>query len=156
MVRSAINGLAEVVINVRDIVAMRHFYEETLGFRFHSQFPDAEPTIVFLTIADLESPLGRGGHPQFFALVDPERHVYTRDAYVGLDHERSSLNHVAFEIDEPAFASEKQRLEDVGVTVQTAQFPHMQAKGLLFNDPEGNLIELICHVSDCEVEPNGE
>ena len=136
------------MINVRDIATMRHFYEEIIGFRLHSQSPEIEPAIIFLTIADLDSPLGRGGHPQLFALVDPERHVYTRDSYVGLDHERSSLNHVAFEIDEPAFAYEKQRLEAAGVTVQTAQFPHMQAKGLFFKDPEGNLIELICHCSD--------
>jgi len=43
---------------------------------------------VFLTIADLDSPLGRGGHPQLFALLDPKRHIFTADGYVGLYNQR--------------------------------------------------------------------
>jgi catechol 2,3-dioxygenase-like lactoylglutathione lyase family enzyme len=145
MTRSPIKGVAEVVINVDDITMMRRFYEDVLGFHLHSQFPEAEPTIVFLTIADLESPLGRGGHPQLFALIDAKRHIHTREAYAGIDHRRSSFNHVAFEIDEADFAPEKQRLEAAGLTVTAEHFPHMRAKGLFFQDPEGNMIELICH-----------
>ncbi len=71
--------------------------------------------------------------------------IHTRDAYVGLDNQRSSLNHLAFEIDAVNFEAEKQRLEARGLTVRTREFPHMQAKGLFFEDPEGNVIELICH-----------
>ena len=144
MTGSAIRGVAEIVINVRDISGMTHFYRETLGFAFHSQFPETEPTIVFLTIAALDSPVGRGGHPQLFALLDPRRHTFTADAYVGLDSRRSPLNHLAFEIDSAAFTSEVQRLEALGLAVRVFDFPHLQAKGLFFNDPESNLIELIC------------
>jgi catechol 2,3-dioxygenase-like lactoylglutathione lyase family enzyme len=147
MTGSAIKGVAEIVINVRDISDMTNFYREVLGFALHSQFPETEPTIVFLTIAALDSPLGRGGHPQLFALLDPRRHTFTSDAYVGLDNQRSPLNHLAFEIDSAAFTSEVQRLEFLGFAVRVFDFPHMQAKGLFFNDPEGNLIELICHTS---------
>ena len=96
-------------------------------------------------IAALDSPLGRGGHPQLFALLDPKRHSVTADAYVGLDNQRSSLNHLAFEIDTADFTSEKQRLEALGLAVHVIDFPHMHAKGMFFHDPEGNLIELICH-----------
>ena len=103
---------------------------------------------MFLTIAALDSPLGRGGHPQLFALLDPRRHKFASDAYVGLDNQRSSLNHLAFEIDESDFTAEKQRLEALGLAVRVFDFPHMRAKGLFFKDPEGNLIELICHSSD--------
>jgi len=67
---------------------------------------------------------------------------------VGLDNQRSSLNHLAFEIDESDFTAEKQRLEALGLAVRVFDFPHMRAKGLFFKDPEGNLIELICHSSD--------
>ena len=108
----AIKGVAEVVINVHDIAGMQAFYERTLGFTFHSRFPDPDPTIVFLTVIDLHSPLGRGGHPQLFALVDPARHI--PDTFVGLDVDRSSLNHLAFEIDETDFESELQRLKALG------------------------------------------
>ncbi len=142
---SSIKGVAEIVINVRDIGGMRRFYEESLGLTLHSHFPDSDPTIIFLTVTDLDSPLGRGGHPQLFALVDPERHI--PDAYVGIDNKKSSLNHLAFEIDERNYESEQQRLKELGLEVRTTEFPHMQAKAIFFNDPEGNLIELICHDS---------
>ena len=144
---SSIKGVAEIVINVRDIGGMRQFYEEALGFTFHSQFPDTEPTIVFLTVKELDSPLGRGGHPQLLALIDAERHVFTRERYAGLDHGRSPLNHLAFEIDEQDYESQQRRLEQLGLDVRTTAFPHMQAKAIFFNDPEGNLLELICHES---------
>lgn len=142
-----IKGVAEVVINVHDLRAMTEFYRSVLGFAVHSQFPEMDPTLMFLTVADLDSPLGRGGHPQLFALLDSKRHVFTRDRYAGLDHQRSSLNHVAFEIVSAEFMSAKKRLEDLGLAVQVLDFPHMQASGLFFNDPEGNQIELICHRS---------
>ncbi len=142
-----IKGVAEVVINVHDLRAMTEFYRSVLGFAIHSQFPEMDPTLMFLTVADLDSPLGRGGHPQLFALLDSKRHVFTRDRYTGLDHKRSSLNHVAFEIDSAEFMSAKKRLEDLGLAVQVLDFQHMQASGLFFNDPEGNQIELICHRS---------
>lgn len=102
---------------------MTNFYRAVLGFAFHSQFPETEPTIVFLTIAALDSPLGRGGHPQVFALLDPRRHTFTGDAYMGLDNQRSSLNHLAFEIDSADFTSEKQRLEALGLAVRVFDFP---------------------------------
>lgn len=148
MADSPIKGVAEIVINVRDISGMIKFYSEVLGFNFHSQYPDNDPTIVFLIIANLDSPLGHGGHPQLFALVDPKRHIHTRDTYMGLDNQRSSLNHLAFEIDAADFEAEKQLLEARGLTVRTMEFPHMRAKGLFFNDPEGNKIELICNIGD--------
>ena len=146
MTGSAIKGVAEIVINVQNISASTKFYQEVLGFELHSQFPDTEPTIVFLTVAELDSALGHGGHPQLFALVDPKRH--THDSYMGVDNQRSSLNHLAFEIDREDFESEKQRLQSLGLVVKTTDFPHMQATGMFFRDPEGNLIELICHNID--------
>lgn len=145
MTGSSIKAVAEIVINVRDLPVMADFYQTALGFAVHSQFPETEPTLVFLTIVALDSPLGRGGHPQLFALLDPSRHEFSSDAYVGLDNQRSSLNHLAFEIDSADFTSEKQRLDALGLAVRVFDFPHMQAKGMFFHDPEGNLIELICH-----------
>ena len=58
----------------------------------------------------------------------------------------AQLNHLAFEIEEADFETEMKRLKDLGLTVTTLDFPHMQAKGMFFKDPEGNLIELICHL----------
>jgi hypothetical protein len=55
----AITGVAEIVLNVRDLPKMRDFYKEVLGFKLLSEAchetgpePDADgdPTIAFLTI----------------------------------------------------------------------------------------------------------
>ena len=143
-----VRGMAEMVINVRDIEGMRKFYQEVLGFPFQRQYPEDSPTIVFLTVAETDTPLGRGRHPQLFALVDAERHAPTRDNYRGIDHARSSLNHLAFEIDEADYDSQRQRLEGLGLAVTPQAFPAMQAKALFFSDPEGNTLELICHDSE--------
>ena len=134
-----IKGVAEIVINVRDLSGMQQFYEHVLGFRFHSQYPDTEPTIVFLTISAIDSPLGYGGHPQLFALIDVKRDPHTKPTYADIDIRRSALNHLAFEIDPSALLPEKQRLEELGLSVEIHDFPHMQAKGLFFHDPENNM-----------------
>ena len=72
----AITGVAEIVLNVRDLPKMRDFYQEVLGFKLLSEAchetgpePDAdgEPTIAFLTIKGVDTPLRRHGHPQLLA-----------------------------------------------------------------------------------------
>lgn len=143
--KTPVKAIAEIVINVADIERARTFYETVLGFQMHSQFPAEDPTIIFLTIAELDSPLGRGGHPQLFALIDPQRHPPAQKRFRGVDVTLSSLNHLAFEIEPESYEPEKQRLEDLGVTVYEERFPNMQAKALFFRDPEGNTLEFICH-----------
>lgn len=141
---TAIRAVAEIVINVDDILRAQRFYEDVLGFALHSQYPDENPTIVFLTIQALDTPLSHNGHPQLFALIDPHRHLPAKARFQGLDVTRSSLNHLAFEIDTADYEAEKARLEGLGLTVHEERFPHMKAKALFFRDPEGNMLEFIC------------
>ena len=143
--KTARKTIAEIVINVDDIGRARAFYETVLGVQLHSQFPAEDPTIVFLTLAELDSSLGRGGHPQLLALIDPHRHPPARRRFRGLDVTVSSLNHLAFEIEPDAYEPEKQRLAALGLTIHEERFPHMHAKALFFQDPEGNTLEFICH-----------
>lgn len=145
--KSPIKAVAEIVINVEDIGRAQTFYENVLGFSHHSHFPKDEPTIVFLTIAEVDSPLGNNGHPQLFALIDPHRHPPARKRFRGLDVARSTLNHLAFEIDPGDYESEKARLESEGLAVQEQTFPHMNAKALFFRDLDGNTLEFICNDS---------
>lgn len=140
----AIRAIAEIVINVVDIQRARTFYETVLGFQLHSQYPADDPTIVFLTIQAIDTPLSHNGHPQLFALIDPQRHPPAKARFRGLDVAVSTLNHLAFEIDAENYASEKERLEKLGLTVSEERFPHMNAKALFFRDPEGNTLEFIC------------
>ncbi len=150
----AITGVAEIVLSVKDLPRMRRFYEEVLGFPLLSQAahtegmeadPDGEPTIAFLTIRELSTPLGRHGHPQLLALIDYRRHVFAKPSFDGHDPRRSTLNHLAFEIDPESYDDEAERLQELGLAPRRTAFPAMNAKALFFKDPEGNTLELICH-----------
>ena len=151
---SPITGVAEVVLSVRDIPTMRDFYSNVLGFKLHGEAchengpepdPGGVPTITFLTIVDIDSPLGRHGHPQLLVLIDHQRHVFARSRLVGHDVTRSTLNHLAFEIPPDSYGDWQRRLTDLGLEPTTSEFPNMNARALFIKDPEGNTLELICH-----------
>ena len=150
----AITGVAEIVLSVRDLSMMRDFYRGVLGFELlseacHENGPDpepgGEPTIAFLTIKQVDTPLGRHGHPQLLALIDFRRHVFAKQRFQGHDPARSTLNHLAFEIPPETYDAHRARLETLGLHPRPAAFPAMMARALFFNDPEQNVLELICH-----------
>lgn len=147
-------GVSEIVLSVGDLPAMRAFYRDVLGFALHSEAshtngPDADtagdPTITFLTIRDLETPLGRNGHPQMLVLIDYRRHVFARKRFTGLDPAQSSLNHLAFEIPPDSYGVHLVRFETLGLAPIETTFPALQARAMFIKDPESNTIELICH-----------
>ncbi|HEX4168148.1 MAG TPA: VOC family protein [Bryobacteraceae bacterium] len=149
----AIIGIAEIVLNVGDLPIMRDFYQQILGFQIHSQacyesgsVPDqsGDPTIAFLTIQSVDTPLGKHGHGQLLALIDFRRHVFVRDPLRVRKPTPSTLNHLAFEIPPESYSSEKDRLEKLGLNPTEVTFPAMTAQALFFHDPEQNLLELIC------------
>lgn len=148
----AVLGVAEVVLNVDDLPGMREFYTQVLGFALHSEAsmesetpdPQGIPTICFLTIAEVESPLGRNGHPQLLALIDFQRHVFAK-RFGEKSVSGSPLNHLAFEISPSAYPVYLRHLEQHQLSVTPVEFPNMHAKALFFDDPEGNRLELIAY-----------
>ena len=159
---TVITGVAEIVLSVRDLPAMRRFYQEVLGLELLSEAchetgvtpdPSGEPTIVFLTISEIDTPLGRHGHPQLLALIDYQRHVFAKDRFDGLEPRTSTLNHLAFEIPPDRYEVERERLLALGLEPQLTQFPTMCARALFFHDPEGNLLEFICHEPEAAKAP---
>ncbi|MBL8819632.1 MAG: VOC family protein [Planctomyces sp.] len=148
-------GVSEIVLSVADLPMVRDFYIRVMGFPLHSEVsmeeavadPDGDPTIAFLIIRETDTPLGRGGHPQFLALVDYRRHVYARRRFVGHDVTQSTLNHLAFEIPPESFEDHAKRLCELGIELSFSDFPAMNARAMFFKDPEGNTLELICHAS---------
>lgn len=140
----SIRGIAELVLNVRDIAAMERFYTGVLGLAVHSRHPETDPTIVFIATADLEPPFGLG-HPQVLALIDPARHPPAIGRFDAPERRRSTLNHFAFEIDAADYDAEVDRLNGLGIETELVKFPHMRAKAIFFRDPEDNTVELICH-----------
>lgn len=127
-----IGRIAEVVLRVNDLEKMVAFYRDVVGLEVVHRASD----IVFLKIAELDTPLGRGGHPQLLGLVDRHR---------PLDEKRSTFDHLAFEIDLADFQQGKERLARLGLDIDIETFGWSHARALFFNDPEGNRLEFICH-----------
>lgn len=144
--RPAFAGISEVVLRVADLPGMLGFYTEIVGLQSWKSSPGFE----LLKVADVDSPLGRGGHPQLLALVDRTEHPWGWRGldYGDIDPRASSLDHLALEISGDAFEAERLRLEETcELDVQMAAFPELNARGLFFPDPEGNVVEFACHTS---------
>jgi hypothetical protein len=81
-------------------------------------------------------------------LIDPARHPHAVGLFDVVEKRRSTLNHLAFEIDECDYKPALQGLERLGLVYRTERFGFLQAKAVFFDDPEGNRLELICHDAD--------
>ncbi len=127
-----IKALGEIALRVTDLDALQKFYEETIGLELMKRFPDA----AFFRIAE-----GFGGHTQVLALFDR----FAEEGYRGLSTEKSTLDHLAFEIPLADFAAEKQRLEQLGLRVETAEHAWVHWRSLYVKDPEGNTVELVSY-----------
>ena len=131
-----IKALGEVVLRVRDLDAMQEFYEKAVGLELLER---DENTMVFFRIApDYE------GHTQSLGLFDqsgeadhPSRH------YTGVDPEKSPLHRIAFTISASAHETEKQRLQNLGLEVETGEHPWVHYRSLYITDPEGNVVEFV-------------
>ncbi|MEQ1827575.1 MAG: VOC family protein [Pirellula sp.] len=149
----SIIGVSEIVLSVADLPSMKSFYIETLGFKLHSELSmetpvvdrDGIPTITFLVISEIDSPLGRNGHPQMLVLIDHLRHVYAKARFIGHDVGRSTLNHIAFEIPPDEYDAHTRHLTAQGIELSHTVFPDLNAKAMFLKDPEGNVLELICY-----------
>src|SRR4051794_2692310 len=82
-----------------------------------------------------------GGHTQVLALFDRSGQA----GYRGLDLERTTVDHLAFEIDLANYEAGRTRLEELGVRVTTAEHAWVRWRSLYVDDPEGNTVELVCY-----------
>ena len=140
------------MLRVRDFQAMKDFYTGVLGFKLYNEgcynadglVHDGDPTICFLTIKELDTPMGRHTHPQVLALIDYQRHLGGRHP----EHNKkpSSLHHLAFEIPPESYDAHRDRLQTLNLKYDEVEFPVFSAKSLFFWDPEDNTLELICTV----------
>jgi catechol-2,3-dioxygenase len=130
--KPAIKALGEVALRVQDLAVMRRFYEETVGLELMNQSSIG----VFFRIAE-----GYAGHTQVLALFDRAGTA----GYSGVSSERSTIDHVAFTVSLADFSAEKQRLEELGLPVETAEHPWAHWRSLYVKDPEGNEVEWVCY-----------
>ena len=149
-----IAAVAEIVLSVKDLSLMRQFYIETMGFPLFSEsrhassydLEEGDPTIVFLKIADLPPPFGNK-HPQLLVLIDVNHHAAAKERFQGHDVKQSTLNHLAFQIEPETYDAHLSRLQSLDLNPAEVRFPRMDSKAIFFEDPEGNLLELICHAA---------
>jgi catechol-2,3-dioxygenase len=129
--------IAEVGLRVKDLARMSAFYQEVLGL----EVVRAYPKHIFLKAGELDSPLGRGGHPQLLVLFD-------RD--VRLEIELTTFDHLAFEIALDQYENERAHLKEMGLElverVWSGEYAWLRGRSLFFDDPEGNTIEFIAHL----------
>ena len=128
--------IAELGLRVTDLPRAVAFYQEVLGL----EIVRAYPTIVFLKAGELDSPLGRGGHPQLLVLFDRK---------VQLDIALTTIDHFAFEIPLEQYPTERERLQQMGLElierIWQGEYAWLTARSVFFDDPDGNTIELIAH-----------
>lgn len=122
-----VKALGELALRVNDFAMMKRFYQDVLGLEVLGEFGNA----VLLKIAD-----GYRGHTQVLGLFD-------RSVPVG--PERSTVDHVAFNIDLVDYDAERRRLEAIGLAVEVKQHNWVKWRSLYFHDPEGNQVELVCY-----------
>lgn len=127
-----IRGLGEVALRVGDLEAMQTFYEDVVGLRLMRRFAHA----VFFDIAP-----GFEGHTQILALFDRSG----TPGYARPEASRTTLDHLAFTISRDDFDAEKQRLEGLGLEVEVRYHEWVSWRSLYVEDPEGNLVEWVCH-----------
>ncbi|MEM9827246.1 MAG: VOC family protein [Planctomycetota bacterium] len=151
-----IRTVAEIVLNVEDLVGSVSFYKQALGLTVHSEEahelpgPNAtgKPTIVFLTLFDAETPLAQDRHPPMLVLIDSVRHAFAGKRLGRVQRGRTALNHFALEIDADDFNATRTHLESLGLSPSIVEFDRLNARGMFFKDPEGNTIELIAPLAN--------
>ena len=126
-----ITGLGEVALRVNDLEQMARFYEHVIGLELWRRFEDG----VFFRIA-----AGSEGHTRVLGLFDRR----ARDP-IPPRAAASTLDHIALEIPLAAYEAERARLEGLGLSVRTRQFPDNHWRALFVHDPEGNTVELVCY-----------
>ncbi len=132
-----IKALGEIVFRVKNLQTMQEFYENVIGLEILQRFENS----VFFKIAP-----GFAGHTQVLGLFDEtEAPNHRSRAFTGLDVGKTTLHHIAFAIGLVDFAVEKERLEQLGLVVETQEHGWIHWRSLYVPDPEGNLVELVCY-----------
>lgn len=127
-----IQSLGEIALRVENLERMQRFYTEVPGLTLMRKLPHA----AFLSAAP-----DYGGHTQVLVLFDRS----SSPGYPGVSHEKTPLDHFALTIDLADYAAWKKRLEDLGLEVLAKEQRGFFWRFLFFDDPEGNVVELVCY-----------
>jgi catechol 2,3-dioxygenase len=126
---TTVTGLAEIVLNVRDVERSLAFYRDLLGLQAISG-PERK-TPVCLRAGDASE-----GLPAMVVLVQ-----LPGDA--GEFTKPRVLHHLALSVPNASFDAAVTELQSRGYAVRFGQHPVVPSKTMYLNDPDGNEVELI-------------
>ncbi|MFT7604158.1 MAG: catechol-2,3-dioxygenase [Saprospiraceae bacterium] len=135
MIGNKIKGLGEVIIRVNNLTVVKQFYKEVLGLKVLAE----KTHFVFFKIAE-----GFDGHPQILGLFDNSIPPAFGQIREQAQMKNSSLHHLALEIDKDDYDSILNTLTKNEVEVETKVFNWVQWKSIYLQDPEMNIVELVC------------
>lgn len=129
---TAVAGLAEIVLWVRDMDAALHFYRDLFGLEVISppEFPNK-----FLRAGE-----GAAGVPEMIVLIPhPDRSIaFPREK------PKRVLHHLAFRVESAAYEDLQGRFTSAGVEVRSGIHPVLRAVRTFYvDDPDGNEVEVI-------------
>jgi len=126
-----VEGIAEIVLWVRDMEVALNFYQELLGLEMIS--PPGAPN-KFLKAADREL-----GVPDMIVLLPhPEGLAFPRDK------ESRVLHHIAFRVKSEAYEGLLERFEKEEIEVRSGVHPVLKGVRTFYvDDPDGNEVEII-------------
>ena len=124
-----VDGLAEVVLNVRDMGRALAFYRDVLGLEVIS--PPERPSPVFLRAGAATAEL-----PALVVLVQlpPDAGAFLAPR---------TLHHLALAVPAEAFDAARSALVARGFAIRTGQHPILPSRTMYVDDPDGNEVELI-------------
>jgi catechol 2,3-dioxygenase-like lactoylglutathione lyase family enzyme len=129
---SRVEGLAEIVLWVRDVDAALHFYRDQFGFEVIS--PPELPN-KFLKVTD-----PGGGIPEMIVLVPhPDR-----SSEFPREKAKRVLHHMAFRVGARAYDELQAAFKEAGIEVRSGVHPVLKGVRTFYvDDPDGNEVEVI-------------
>jgi catechol-2,3-dioxygenase len=116
-----VTGISELVLEVSDLDAARHFYRDVLGFE--------------------ETLYGEGAEGRYWYLVGETARLGLWTEQVGLAGGRGGAHvHYAFNVPEGEVDRLKERIESVGAEVQ-GPIQLGPGRAIYVTDPDGNVVE---------------
>jgi catechol 2,3-dioxygenase-like lactoylglutathione lyase family enzyme len=125
----AIDGLAEVVLNVHDPVLALAFYQDLLGLERIS--PAGQPGPIFLKAGSATASV-----PSLVVLVPLPSGANDFTA-------PRALHHLALTVSADSFDSARDELQAAGLEVRGGKHPILDVRTMYVTDPDGNEVEFI-------------
>jgi catechol 2,3-dioxygenase-like lactoylglutathione lyase family enzyme len=124
-----IDGLAEVVLNVRDATRAVAFYGNLLGLE--RMTPDGQPGPIFFRAGQATDHV-----PSLLVLVElpPGTPEFSAPR---------TLHHLALTVPAAAFDDARAELIGAGIQVRDGKHPILAVRTIYVTDPDGNEVELI-------------